>query len=89
MLKTTMLVFGLMLMSFSVLDANEPVSTIGDSATTMCSSNGCAVVVTQTPSNWTMNIDCGGGGSEHISNGSGQYGGTVCNGIAPATFINP
>jgi len=80
-LKRTMLVFGVMLMSFSVLDANDP------SATTTCSSNGCNVVVTQTPTDWTMTIDCGDGG--HDSQGSGQYGGTICNGVAPATFITP
>ena len=89
MLKTTMLVFGLMLMSFSVLDANEPVSTIGDTATTTCTSNGCNVIVNQTPSDWSMTIDCDGGGGAVSYNGSGQYGGTICGNVAPATIISP
>jgi len=82
-LKRTTLVFGLLLMSFTVLDANDP------SATTTCTSNGCNVIVNQTPSDWSMTIDCDGGGGAVSYNGSGQYGGTICNGVAPATFITP
>ena len=84
MLKTTILVFGLMLMSFSVLDANDPVSTIGDgSVTTSCNSGGCSVSVTQNSAGWAMVISCLDGGIPSTYSGSGQYSGTICGGIVP------
>ena len=81
-LKSTTLVFGILLMSFTVLDANDP------SATTTCSSNGCTVEVTQTPDSWQMTINCGEGLAGSY-NGSGQYSGTICGNVAPATIISP
>lgn len=53
------------------------------SCTTTCvSDEGCFVIFTQYSSEWDLHMECDGTFYD-LGNGSGDYQGTICNGVEP------
>ena len=73
-LKRLAFVFGILLVSFTSLNA--------DPGVTACMSNECLVAVVQYENSWELTVNCLGSPPEEWS-GSGNYGGTICGGVDP------